>query len=244
LEEKEYAKLFQTEETYWWNVSLRKKIFKFLGKAGLASRKDLRILDAGCGTGILLKELGGLGNAEGIDFSDTALGFCRKRKLAVKKASIDSLPFKDKSFDLVTAINVIYHRNVEDRKAIGECYRVLKKDGFFLVNESAFSSLYSAHDRAIQGARRHTKKEIENMVSEAGFKIVRSGYWTSLLFPAVAVARLAGKLVKEGREESDLKETSQLVNSLLVKLMDFESWLLDFLPLPFGIGIIVVAQKK
>ena len=74
------------------------------------SEKPLRILDAGCGTGINLKYLQILGDVYGLDISKEALIFSQNRGLhSLICGSADKLPFKNELFDLVLALDVIEH---------------------------------------------------------------------------------------------------------------------------------------
>src|SRR5258708_6435351 len=79
-----------------------------------------RRLDAGCGTGRNLVEFGVLGPAQGIDPSEQAVAFCRKRGLDhVSRARIEELPFEAASFDLLLACDVIEHVP-DDARALAE----------------------------------------------------------------------------------------------------------------------------
>lgn len=67
------------------------------------------ILDAGCGNGFLLNAISNKSHYRrlaGVDMSETALKFVKTEKI---KGSISSLPFGDKSFDLVVCAEVMEH---------------------------------------------------------------------------------------------------------------------------------------
>lgn len=86
------------------------------------------ILDVGCGNGILLNKLLELNNYKklvGIDNSEGALSFVKVERA---RASIDNIPFEDRSFDLVFCNEVLEHlkANVFD-KALGELKRISRK---------------------------------------------------------------------------------------------------------------------
>lgn len=93
--------------------------------------KIKRILDAGCGEGILLEKLRKrkIGkHFEGIDNSRAALKIAKKLhpNLILKHGGIERLPYKENSFDLVLCIEVLEHlRN--PAKAFLELRRVTKK---------------------------------------------------------------------------------------------------------------------
>jgi len=174
-----YDTLFRVEDTLWWFVS-RRGLYAGL----LDGCKNLKILDAGCGTGSDMVFLREYGDVVGVDISKKALGYNRKRGNKVVQGDINNLPFKDDTFDLVLAGDCIYHQWVDDKKAIRGFYRVLKKGGCLIVNTAAYESLRSKHDEAVMTKKRYTKKSLRNLLIENDFKIQKIFYWNSILLPA------------------------------------------------------------
>tara|TARA_B100000427_G_scaffold298277_1_gene279181 strand:+ start:382 stop:1038 length:657 start_codon:yes stop_codon:yes gene_type:complete len=82
-----------------------------------------RVLDVGCAKGFLVKDLLAIGiDAYGIDVSKYALMNCEPEVVGrLQVGSCDDLPFPDKSFDAVLAINIIHNM---DR---GGCIRALRE---------------------------------------------------------------------------------------------------------------------
>jgi SAM-dependent methyltransferase len=146
--------MFSVEDRHWWYVGM-KQITVTLVSYFYPDRRDLAILDAGCGTGATTKALGAFGTVTGCDLSALALHYCRKRGLAhLGQASIVSLPFPDNSFDLVTSFDVLYHRAVADySQALEEFYRVLRPGGLVLLRLPAYDWLRGRHDEAIHTSR-------------------------------------------------------------------------------------------
>lgn len=99
------------------------------------------ILDAGCGTGqtaaFLFKQYNA--NVYGIDLNPTMIEKAKARfdqqQLPIKlvHGSIENLPFKDNSFDIILSESVLAFVNKE--KALREFNRVLKKGGRLIANE-------------------------------------------------------------------------------------------------------------
>ena len=114
------------------------------------------MLDAGCGTGRNLIEFGGLGEAEGVDFSADAVEFCRRRGIErVQQAVLEQLPFDDGRFDVVIATDVIEHLD-DDRRALAELRRVTAPGGRLVVTVPAYTWLWSRHDESMHHRRRYT----------------------------------------------------------------------------------------
>lgn len=95
------------------------------------------VLDVGCGTGLLVKFLNENGfEALGCDIAEEGLkiGRTRNKEGSLIKASAQKLPFKNQSFDLITAISLIEHLTPkETTKFLAETRRVLKPQGYFFI---------------------------------------------------------------------------------------------------------------
>lgn len=234
----EYDAMFRAEETHWWYGALHRLVFDTL-ETHLPDWRDKAILDAGCGTGAILKRLGNPLKNVGVDLAPEAIAFCRQRGLQnVTQADICTLPFADGSFDAVICSSVLYHEWVKDvAGALRELRRVLRPDGLLLVNLPAFQFLHSAHDDAVMTKKRFRKNEVRSLVTEGGFTIQRLSYWTTLLFPLAVAARTLGGS-KTGRDFS----SPQLTNYLFGKIMSLELELLRKVSLPFGVAIFAVGR--
>jgi len=237
----EYATMFRVEETHWWYQALHRLIFQTL-EAELPDWRAKEIVDVGCGTGAILKQLGNPEKNVGIDLAPEAISFCRQRGLKnVQQGDIHALPFPDASFDAVICSSVLYHQWVSDVEgAVREMYRVLRPDGVLLVNVPAFPFLHSAHDEAVMTARRFRKREIRQLLQKQHFKIRRLTYWTTFLFPLAVAARTLGGS-KMGRDFET--EGTSFTRRTLARIMALELRLLRNASLPFGVALLAMARK-
>ncbi len=115
--------------------------------------KNKRVLEAGCGTGLILERIDRVASeAIGVDLSRGMLGHARERGLSVVQASVTALPFADSSFDTVCSFKVLAHVPDIDA-ALAELVRVTRPGGHLVLEfYNRLSLRYAA--RALAGARR------------------------------------------------------------------------------------------
>ncbi|MDP2923087.1 MAG: class I SAM-dependent methyltransferase [Candidatus Omnitrophota bacterium] len=93
-----------------------------------------KILELGCGLGILLEKL--KNNNEcgvfGIDFSEEAIDFIRSKKLQGMTAKVPPINLSSNSFDVAIAIELLEHINNQN-ELLREMYRVTKPNGFLII---------------------------------------------------------------------------------------------------------------
>jgi ubiquinone/menaquinone biosynthesis C-methylase UbiE len=241
MRSEEYATMFRVEETHWWYRAQHRLVFQTL-EAELPDWREKKILDVGCGTGAILKQLGNPERNVGIDLAPEAISFCRERGLNnVERGDIHALPFPDASFDAVICSSVLYHQWVSDIEgAVREMRRVLRPGGLVLINVPAFAFLHSAHDEAVMTARRFRKREIRELLQKQNLKIRRLTYWTTFLFPLAVAARTLGGS-KMGRDFET--EGVRITQRALGLIMAFELRLLRKISMPFGVALLAVARK-
>jgi len=94
-----------------------------------APKGKARVLDVGCGSGVLLARMQSLGwEVEGVEVDPGAVEAARKRGVSVRLGTLSSLRFPDAHFDAVHSAHVIEH--VHDPVGLlRECRRVLKPGG-------------------------------------------------------------------------------------------------------------------
>jgi len=91
------------------------------------------ILDVGCGVGTYVRALRRFSpNVHGVDIDDEKVAVAGRTLPNIRLASAENLPYPDDSFDVVLSHEVIEHVR-DDRQAIGEAVRVLKKGGHLIV---------------------------------------------------------------------------------------------------------------
>lgn len=131
----------------------------------LALQAGEQVLDAGCGTGLLLEQMaisvGDSGRVVGVDYSPDMLDIARHRcqdlgNVELHQGSVEQLDFESEIFDLVSCVQtLLYVAQVET--ALGEIHRVLKPHGRVGIIETdwrgvVFNSLDESLTRRILDA--------------------------------------------------------------------------------------------
>ena len=269
MEPREYETLGSLEDHFWWYRGLHRLVLERVGRCletGGASEREVsadvntgagfRILDAGCGTGGMLRRLRSRfpqARLVGFDWSPRAVAQAQKSTRTgpaadgIARASVSALPFPGSSFDLVVSLDVLYHAAVsDDVDALREFTRVLRPGGYVVLNLPAFESLRSSHDRAIHTARRYRAGIVRERLERAGLVPVRVHYWNGFLFPALAAVRLLRRGEAPAHQPaapSDVRPLPPLVNRALELALTLERAWLRLAPLPFGLSVLGVARR-
>lgn len=155
------------------------------------------------------------------------------------------LPFKTGTFNVVVLFDVLEH--IHDHElGIQDLTRVLGRDGILLLTVPAFSFLWSDHDETNEHFRRYNYSQINSLFNKVDLDILDWTYFNTFLFPVIAVLRLFQDLLPRGSGESSAFEMNRpgRINQLLSKIFKLETLLLNLIRFPFGVSLLVVAQKR
>lgn len=247
MENAEYQKMYEVEESHWWYVGLHELILYFVDKER-AKRGPLKILDAGCGTGRLCQLMNKFGDVSGCDISSLALELCARRKVSVFPADLNLIDLGIERYDVIASIDVLYHQRIQnDSEILSRFHRALKPGGLLILNLPAYNFLKSRHDLAVHTRERYTKSLTINKLKDAGFIIEKATYRVGFLFPLIAVYRLLQRFSMDKpdyKAVSDVAMPPQLINQALLGLNRLENHFIKKISdLPFGTSLFVVARK-
>ena len=196
MQQHTYAIMDEVEGSHWWFVGRRAILESFLSpivEKIRDPRSAIRILDVGCGTGANIEMLAQYGDAEGVDVSDDALEFCRRKGLKVQKGLAETLPYADESFELTTALDVVEHLD-DDIAGLKEMFRVTKSGGYSLIFVPAFMWLWGVQDDISNHRIRYTKRQIVERLQTAGYTVERATYANWTFFAPILAGRTIMKL--------------------------------------------------
>ncbi|RLV60627.1 class I SAM-dependent methyltransferase [Parashewanella curva] len=157
------------------------------------------VLEIGCGYGNGIEVIKRHLNPEhitAIDFDDEMVTATRKRFLGsnhitIKQADAAQLPFENEQFDMVFEFAVFHH--VPDwQKAVQEVYRVLKPNGYFVVEDLYRSAICNPISKRLfehPQTNRFDHSELVVQLVDSGFKIIEDKHFLNLL-GAVVVQKI------------------------------------------------------
>jgi SAM-dependent methyltransferase len=245
LDPEEYELIYRVEDRHWWYLGML-AISRALLDRSYRSFHNLRILDAGCGTGAAMTGwLAGYGTVTGLDLSPLALGFCRLRKAgSLVRGTVTQLPFESLSFDLITSFDVLYESSVtDDGHALMEFSRLLVPGGRLLVRLPAYDWLRGRHDAVVHTARRYSLPQVAGLFHQSGLTLELLSYANTFLFPIALLKRLWERIWLSGRPRSDLSYPLGPLNALFRSILMLEVPFITHSGLPFGLSLVAVGQK-
>ncbi len=247
----ENEKMFRLEGQLWWYRSLHERVESALHQH-FGDRKDIDILDAGCGTGGLLDFLRqrGYTNLRGVDGAPDAVAFCHERKISVVQVDLNDLADFEPAiqYDAVICNDVFcYFADSELPRLLTNLSYRLKPNGILVSNNNAFNVFSGQHDVAVGSTRRFVLADFKQLLPKAGLQVGFATYWSFALSPLILMMRQWQRLqLKLGwRKQEDVQSDVYLpgawLNETLYKLVRAEQKL--FRRTPFGSSLFMVVRK-
>lgn len=242
MDEAKYDLFWAHEERTWWFTARRDILTRLLAKFGPSP--PARLLDVGCGTGMLAVHFARLGyRVAALDASSKALDYVRRRDTAIETVE-GEFPVRVERlsgpFQVLCLLDALEHMD-DDARGLALALELLSPGGTLLVTVPALPSMWSAHDDVNLHRRRYVRKELETKVRAAGFEVRFLSYFNSLLLPA-AWAMRKGRRNASGLE--DHAPPAGPVNALLRGIFLLERPILAAgIRLPIGLSLVCVARK-
>lgn len=246
-----------SEDYHWWFASRTRALQAILNRVlprDRIERRDLQVLDVGCGAGNMIHHLARYGPVKGLEVDPRPVAVARQRGYDVDLYDITQpMPFNEPSFEVVTALDVIEH-NEDDRAILGNAFQVLKPGGYLVITVPALMWLWSHNDEINAHVRRYSARELGDKLAQAGFRLRRLTYNNFFVFPLAALLillrrkaeaepELASHHLSQEEYQVEMEPASPPVNAALTLVGIVEAALLRWFNLPIGTSLIAVAQK-
>jgi SAM-dependent methyltransferase len=227
-----------TSNFFWFRA--KNNLIKILASKVCKKNSKAKILIIGAGTGDELKVISAFGQNYVVDNDQNALAMIAKGFYFEKKlADACDLPYGDGFFDMAVSLDVFEHIE-NDRLAVKEICRVLKKNGALIFTVPAFQKILSSHDKALHHLRRYDKKRLNDIFSDFAEK--KFYYWNSALFLPISAARLVKKNSKSAIDRICLPP---LINNFFYALLSLDNILINRgHSLPMGLTITGYCLKR
>jgi SAM-dependent methyltransferase len=238
-----YALMAAHEDRHWWFVGRRAVIAALIDRIALTGRP--LILEAGCGSGGNLGLLEARGIVSAFEPFEDAAGDARERYpgTEVRRGQLpDDVPFKEGTFDLVAALDVLEHVE-DDTNSLAALVRLAKPGAAIIVTVPAHQVIWGSHDRRLHHVRRYGKQQMREIVAASGADIEFETAFNTVLAPIAIVFRLAEKVTRLdlGNQE---RLPAQPMNRLLGALFGLERHLVARFPLPFGLSYGYILRRR
>lgn len=247
--------LYDSEVTAGWTQGMAQIVLSVLDGLPVAHKPD--VLEVGCGSGTVVRTLREhlpQARVYGLDLNPLALSVAAAHETTpadLLRGNLLALPFADRSFDLLLALDSFDQVGIPLHVALGEAVRVLRSDGLLVLRVSAYPWLLGAHDVAFNTGRRYDRDEVELAMASVGLRVLRTTHANALLSPPVIAMRMAQKWLAAGADGEELVESesntgiygSPLANKVVGAALAVEAQYIQVADAPFGLSLVVAAQK-
>ena len=238
-----FAKLYRLEARSFWFRG-RSDLIEWALHRYFPHARD--VLEVGCGNGYVLERMHAAFprlRLTGTELYAEGLAFARQRlggSATLLQADVTVLGVHG-AFDVVGAFDVAEHIE-DDRRVLDNLYAALRPGGGLLVTVPQHAWLWSATDEAAHHVRRYSRADLRARLVEAGFEIVRTTSFVSLLLPALWLAR---RRSSEGMADVEAElDLPPLVNGFGYAASRIEALLIRAgVDLPAGGSLLAIARK-
>jgi len=204
-------------------------------------------LEIGCGTGFVLSRIHtafSTVNMVGSEIFDQGLRYAKQRLPDATLIQMDArqIPFVDE-FDFIGIFDVLEHI-AEDEQVLSQMFQAVKPGGGIMITVPQHRFLWSAMDEYGHHCRRYMRPELVGKVRAAGFEVMDTTSFVSLLMPLIVISRMRAKAIPETYNPMSEFRLSPFVNASLSRIMDIERFAIRLgISFPFGGSLFLAAQR-
>lgn len=238
-----YERHYDLDCRHFWRIGKRRLVLEWLGH-NLPKGESLKILDIGGACSVISCELEMFGEVTVVE-PDEGSVFLAREKLGIniQQGRLPDELGVSGPFDVIVLLDVLEHVE-DDLKSLETIRDLLTPGGILICTVPAYPWLWSQHDVSLHHFRRYTCKSLCRRFGEAGLRVKRRSYYTSLLLPLVVVQRVLKRLLGNKQStEYKVRVPNGVVNRVLGSVMSLERGLLRLVDLPVGSSLIAVCGR-
>lgn len=250
-----FAPLFAVEDRHFWFRGRNPLIARLVHRLASAFGPGYRVLEAGCGTGSVLRALEQEctgGSVYGMDLFREGLHFAQMRvSCGLVQGDIHHPPFAV-GFQVIGLFDVLEHLP-DDGRVLRDLRAMLAPGGALVLTVPANKALWSYFDEASRHVRRYEQAELRQRLEQNGFQVEYLSPYMMSIYPLVWLNRkLASRW--QGARQDDTRRSETLsekelsiipgINEILAWVLGAEArWVYAGRRLPFGTSLIAVARR-
>ena len=199
----EFAALAASEPGHFWFEGRNAIVLDRFRRLFPAARDYLEL---GCGTGFVLAAIARTFPALAVTASEVladGLAYVGPRAPRARLLQMDAraLPFEG-AFDVIGAFDVLEHIE-DDARVLAEMHRALRPGGGVLLAVPQHPALWSVQDDIARHVRRYRRGEMEGKLQAAGFEVLHSTSFMTLLLPMLWLSRRRQDASADARAAAD-----------------------------------------
>ncbi|MEK6923190.1 MAG: class I SAM-dependent methyltransferase [Nanoarchaeota archaeon] len=213
----------------FWTLSRNELLLKYINSSP--------VMDVGCGSGILTKQLVGKNmDVYSLDIEERACELTSRfndRKKIFSK-SFEKITSKDlPKLKTIIFADVLEHVDT-DVEFLIKAHELLTDDGKIVISVPCYMFLWTENDVVRGHKRRYSKQQLREILKYAGFKVEKMFFWNLLSVPVILGAKIFGSRVPH-----ESVSESKLNNVLSIYFTQIE----NKIPVPFGSTLVCIARK-
>ena len=232
-----YRELYQ--QHWWWRA--REKLILETLRAHEPPGGWKRILDVGCGDGLLFDHLKSFGEVEGVEPSAASVSEHGPHRSHIHICPFDVNFQPGKEFGLILMLDVLEHLT-DPAAALARALALLTPEGMLLVTVPAFNAAWTNHDLVNEHVTRYTRRTFRTVARQAGLDVQTERYFFQWLFPVKLATRVLERALSPKPQPAGVPPG--WINTPLYLLSRLEQKTWGALPWAFGSSLMVWTKKS
>ena len=223
---------------HWWWRAREQAVVRVL-REQLGHSRDERILDIGCGDGLLFDQLAKFGHVQGVEVCGELISRDNPWRDRIHVGPFDESFAPRGEFSVILMLDVLEHMS-DPCGALRHVHRLLAPDGFVLIHVPAFMSLWTSHDELNQHFTRYTQRSLRQVLETASLRAQRMQYTFYWTCPVKLAIRFKEWLFRTVPQPPAVPP--RLVNAVCYQLCRLEQRLFGQRSPGFGTSILAVVK--